>query len=355
MEKNMEKNLDRKYFHLIGMKIKGKKTSRPKFLIPGFWFFSKLSKFYCAYKMNPWILPIKFFVLQLDNLELTTEEYVNTVDEDLKSVSYYYKGSDSKYRTDLKGERDFLLSKYLGFYLHCDSSDEEIGMDNINLFCLLIRMKKLKKFVIMSIKKLELDIEMVVDSITKDFCYTECRDTEDLKERLIFFIEPIRLPTKKHEQSLLYQTIRLPLIHKSKTLKSWSWGWSWSWKKKKSRVDQKITENKDKNLYDLFVPENLLSTRRRRELRILTCFNPRNTVHRKTINDNENQIKNVSQVLAKNKDLDSETKKLMNFKLFLWPNYRLEDLACINRYWFNTHNGSHFSILRIHMYPRLKD
>ncbi|RHN58279.1 Protein TIC 214 [Medicago truncatula] len=45
----------------------------------------------------------------------------------------------------------------------------------------------------------------------------------------------------------------------------------------------------------------------------------------------------------------------MNFKLFLWPNYRLEDLACINRYWFNTHNGSHFSILRIHMYPRLKD
>ncbi|AES81994.1 membrane protein Ycf1 [Medicago truncatula] len=72
-----------------------------------------------------------------------------------------------------------------------------------------------------------------------------------------------------------------------------------------------------------------------RELRILTCFNPRNRniVHRKTINDNENQIKNVSQVLAKNKDLDSETKKLMNFKLFLWPNYRLEDLACINRYY----------------------
>ena len=222
-------------------------------------------------------------------------------------------------------------------------------MDNINLFILLLRMKNLKKIVIMSIKKLELDLEMLVDSITKDFCYTECRDTEDLKDRLIFFIEPIRLSTKNHEHSLIYQTIRVPLIHKSKRRKSWSW--------KKSRVDQKITENKDKNLYDLFVPENLLSPRRRRELRILTCFNPknRNTVHRKTINDNENQIKNVSQVLAKNKDLDSETKKLMNFKLFLWPNYRLEDLACINRYWFNTHNGSHFSILRIHMYPRLKD
>jgi len=103
------------------------------------------------------------------------------------------------------------------------------------------------------------------------------------------------------------------LIDKSKRQKIWRWG------KSKSRVDQKITQNKDKNLYDLFVPENLLSTRRRRELRILTCFTPwnRNTVHRKTINDNENKIKNVSQVLAKNKDLDSETKKLMNFKLFL--------------------------------------
>jgi len=39
----------------------------------------------------------------------------------------------------------------------------------------------------MSIKKLELDIEMMVDSLTKDYCYTECRDTEDLKESLTFF------------------------------------------------------------------------------------------------------------------------------------------------------------------------
>jgi len=190
---------------------------------------------------------------------------------------------------------------------------------------------------------------MLVDSITKDSIYTECRDTKDLKESLIFFIEPIRLSSKNHEQSLIYQTLRLPLIHKSKRRKSWSW--------KKSRVEQKIRENKDKNLYDLFVHENHLSTRRRRELRILTCFNHRDrkTVHRKTIKENENKIKNVSQVLANNKDLDSETKKLMNFKLFLWPKYRLEDLACINCYWFNTHNGSYLSILRIHMYPQLKD
>ena len=121
---------------------------------------------------------------------------MSPVDVDLKSRSYYSNGSNSKYRTDLRGEQDFLLSKYLGFYLHCDSSDQEIGMDNINFFILLLRMKNLKKIVIRSIQKLELDIEMLVDSITKDSSYTECRDTKDLKESLIFFIEPIRLYKK---------------------------------------------------------------------------------------------------------------------------------------------------------------
>lgn len=44
----------------------------------------------------------------------------------------------------------------------------------------------------------------------------------------------------------------------------------------------------------------------------------------------------------------------MKLRLFLWPNYRLEDLACMNRYRFDPTNGSHFRMLRIRMYPRLK-
>nr|YP_009572826.1 hypothetical chloroplast RF19 [Melilotus albus]QBE89698.1 hypothetical chloroplast RF19 [Melilotus albus] len=286
-----------------------------------------------------------------DPFELQTQEDGSGVDFK-PHRSDYYDGSndDYKYRTDLKGERDFLLQKYLGFYLNCDPSVQETMLEEIKLLCLLVKMKHVKKFFIMSIKKVDLDIENLIDPLTKDFSYTECRDTEELKDNLTFFIEPIRLSTKKYEESFIYQIVSLPLIHKSKKRKILKRN------REKSRVDQKITENKDKNHYDLFVPENLLSTRRRRELRILMCFNPRNrnTVHRKTINDNENKINNFSQVLGKNKDLDSETKKLMNFKLFLWPNYRLEDLACINRYWFDTHNGSRFSIFRIHMYPRLK-
>ena len=114
--------------------------------------------------------------------------------------------------------------------------------------------------------------------------------------------------------------------------------------------------NKDKNHYDLLVPENILSPRRRRKFRILICFNlrTRSSVARNPVFCNGNSCKNF---LDENKHLDRDKKQLIKFKklkFFLWPNYRLEDLACMNRYWFDTNNGSCFSMLRIHMYPRLK-
>lgn len=103
-----------------------------------------------------------------------------------------------------------------------------------------------------------------------------------------------------------------------------------------------MTGTKDKNHYDLLVPENILFPKRRRELRTLICFNSKN----------RNGM--CSYVLDKSQDLAREKKKFINLKFFLWPNYRLEDLVCMNRYWFNTNNGSRFSMVRIHMYPRLK-
>ncbi|KAF7850748.1 hypothetical protein BT93_L5043 [Corymbia citriodora subsp. variegata] len=83
-----------------------------------------------------------------------------------------------------------------------------------------------------------------------------------------------------------------------------------------------MAENRYKNNYDLlFVPEKVLSTKGRRELRILICFNSRkrNGIHKNPF--------------------------------FLGPNYHLEDLSRMNRYWFNTNNGSCFTMIRIHMYP----
>nr|YP_009046865.1 hypothetical chloroplast RF19 [Trifolium subterraneum]AID67350.1 hypothetical chloroplast RF19 [Trifolium subterraneum] len=362
---DMEKNLNRKYFNWMGMNVERKKNSipNPQLLNSRFWFFSKLRILFEKYKENPFYIS-SMYRLFSGNERITYEnkllnarpkEGLKTTPKDIKGptsnkelkikfksskyyqpVSYHSRMNKihKKYRTNLKRERDFLLERYVGVYLDCDISVQETLLNNSNIFLLLLKMKRLKKFVITSIKKGDLDMDYLTQVTSRDFSYTECRDTNELKNNLVFFIEPIRISRKNYEEFFIYKTTTVLLKKKDKF---------WP---EKSRVDQQITEKKDKNHSDLLVPENLLSTRRRRELRILICLDPpsRNTGPRNTRN----------QVLAKNKDLDSETKKLMNFKFFLWPNYRLEDLACINRYWFDTHNGTRFSILRLHMYPRLK-
>ena len=182
----------------------------------------------------------------------------------------------------------------------------------------------------------------------------------ELMKKGILIIEPVRLSVKNDGQFILYQTISISLVHKNKHQINQRY-------QEKNYIDkknfdesiarhQKMTENKDKNNYDLFVPENILSPNHRRELRIRISFNSKskdkNGMHRNPVF--LNNVKNCGQVLNKNKHLDSDKKKLIKLKFFLWPNYRLEDLACMNRYWFNTNNGSRFSMVRIHMYPRLK-
>nr|QJF73477.1 hypothetical chloroplast RF19 [Caragana jubata] len=369
---DMEKDLDRKYFDWMVMDVEIRNHSISK-SNPKLGFFLKLWKSYRAYKKNPWIVPTKLLFFdfygkdvsetknitgkkkRIDFDELDTQNRAQEEYENLKSSLSNLKSSlsnqdyersdrengdksidENLYRNDLKGERGFLLEKYLGFHLNYHTSLQERIMNNVKFYCLLIRLKNIKKFLIISIQRGDLSLDTMAIQNHTDFTLTGFKDNTELMEKQIFFIEPVRLSRKNYEQFFMYQTTSLPLIHK-----------------KKRQIFQRNPEKSgvDKNHYDLLVPENILSTRRRRELRILICFNPRNT---NTINYNENKINNCCQVLAKNKDLDRETKKLMNLKFFLWPNYRLEDLACINRYWFDTHNGSRFSILRILMYPRLK-
>nr|YP_010964811.1 hypothetical chloroplast RF19 [Hedysarum xizangense]WNM89466.1 hypothetical chloroplast RF19 [Hedysarum xizangense] len=279
-----------------------------------------------------------------EEAEKKKEEAEKKKEEAEKKNDAKTKGRRNRYMNDLTGEREFLLEKYLGFHLNFRSFLDETIMNDIELLGLMFQMRNLKtrnlkKFFIRSIRRGELNLENVAIHKHQDFTLTGFKNQSEWSKKQIFLVEPLRLARINYEKFFMYQTISLSLIHTNKCK-------IFQRKPEKSRLD--------KNHYDLLVPENILSSRRRRELRILMCFNRRNTVHRNTINDNEKKIKNSRPVLAKKKDLDRETKKRMNLKFFLWPNYRLEDLACLNRYWFDTHNGSRFSILRTHMYPRLK-
>nr|YP_010224880.1 hypothetical protein RF1 [Prunus fujianensis]UDD71951.1 hypothetical protein RF1 [Prunus fujianensis]UDD72206.1 hypothetical protein RF1 [Prunus fujianensis] len=355
-----------------------------------FWFFPELGILYNTYKIKPWVIPIKLLVLnsninenvsknksitgnkkrdpfisisenskksfELENRNQGEKEYAGQADfksalsNQEKDVEEDYTGSYMKkhrnkkqYKINTKAEFDFFLKRYLHFQLRWDDSLNKKIINNIKVYCLLLRLINPREITISSIQRGEMSLDILM--IKKDLTLTE------LIKRGILIIEPIRLSIKNDGKFIMYQTIGISLVHKSKHQINQRY-------REKKHADknsneaitkhQKMTGNIDKNHYDLFVPENILSPRRRRELRILICFNSENR-HRNAAFCNGNKVN--SQVLDKSKKYK---KKLIKFKLFLWPNYRLEDLACMNRYWFNTNNGSRFSMVRVHMYPRLK-
>nr|QVL27310.1 hypothetical protein RF1 [Vitex tripinnata] len=335
------------------------------------WFFPEFVLLYKAYKMKPWFIPSKLLLLNLNGSENSNEnKKINqkekgsfliasnkknkkhrnqeekestsrgdrgSVLSQQKDIEENYARSDMKkgktkkqYKSNTEAELDFFLKRYLLFQLRWDETLNQRMINNIKVYCLLLRLLDPRKITISSIQKREMSLDIML--IQKNLTLSE------LMKKGVLILEPIRLSGKKDGQFIMYQTIGISLIHKSK-----------------HQTNQKYQEQRDvaKNNFDLLVPENILSFRRRRKLRILICFNSknRNYIDRNPVFWNGKNVKNSSQV---SHDNNREKNQLMKLKLFLWPNYRLEDLACMNRYWFDTNNGSRFSMLRVYLYPRLK-
>ena len=362
------------------------------------WFFPDFVLLYNAYKMKPWFIPSKLLFLNLNinenktinrkqkgvrpsnekkSFELKNKNQkesasqrdlssnaqnqgnlVSALSTQQKDIEEDYSESDMKkrkkkkqYKSNTEAELDFFLKKYLLFQLRWDDALNQRMINNIKVYCLLLRLRNSRKMTISSIQSKEINLDIML--IQKNLTLTE------LMKRGVLIIEPLRLSVKNDGQFIMYQTIGISLVHNSRHQTNQRYREQRYIDKKDfdesiPRHHQKITGNRDKNQYDLFVPENILSSRRRRELRIRICFNSKTShgVNRNPLFCNENKVRNWGQFLDENKDLDRD--KLIKLKFFLWPNYRLEDLACMNRYWFDTNNGSRFSMLRIHMYPQLK-
>nr|YP_010862000.1 hypothetical protein RF1 [Phoenicophorium borsigianum]WGM78219.1 hypothetical protein RF1 [Phoenicophorium borsigianum] len=331
-----------------------------------------------AYRIKPWIIPIKFLLFNFyfyenisknkKNLQIlpNQKEYLkleNFNQEKNEQQEQENLGVKDNYaRLDIKkGEKkkkggvlEFFLKKYLLFQLRWDDSLNQNMINNIKVYCQLLRLINPREMAISTIQRGEIRLYELLTY--KDIAITE------LIKRGVLIVEPIRLSIKRDGKFIIYQTLGISLIDKIKHQTN---------RKciKKRYVDKKnfdksvarygnILVNGDKSNYDFFVPENILSPRRRRELRILICFNSRNWnfVDRNLVFCNESNIRNSGKFLNEDKhfNTNTDTNKFIKCKLFLWPNYRLEDLACMNRYWFNTNNGSRFSMLRIYMYPRFR-
>nr|YP_010891667.1 hypothetical protein RF1 [Eulophia guineensis]WJM74516.1 hypothetical protein RF1 [Eulophia guineensis] len=330
------------------------------------WFFPEFVLLFDVYKIQPWIIPIKSLFLNFSinekgkNINVNTKESSNKkkdielrnskVEEDYARLELKKDMDIKQYKSKNEMELDFFLKKYFLFQLRwADPLNNKI-MKNIRVYCLLLRLINPKEIAISSIQRGEINIDEML--IQKDLVLGE------LIRKGIFIIEPIYLSIRRDEKSIIYQTMDISLVDNKKhqTNKKYT---------KKRYIDKKGVEKDivrhsniflsgDKNHYDLLVPEGILSPRRRREFRILICFNSPNfnVVDRNPRFCNENKIKKYEKFFNEDKNINKDRKDFSKLKLFLWPNYRLEDVACMNRYWFDTNNSSRFSMSRIHMYSQ---
>lgn len=101
-----------------------------------------------------------------------------------------------------------------------------------------------------------------------------------------------------------------------------------------------------------FLPEEILLPKSVREYRTLTCLNSESQQHKRFQDIYNSYVPNSINI-----NLDKEKQSYSNqiIKRYIWPTYRIEDLACMNRFWISIANQSRFSSLRIKMYPNLAE
>ena len=364
IKSNSEINYKKVFFDWMGMNEKflilNHLISNSKvFLFPEFLIL------YHKYKEKPWFIPSNLLLFNL-NINPNFSENPNIKGKQ-EANKYFlnFRPSNSKQYFELKNQNNieeyFLESiEKLKVFLKGDfplqlrwagrlNQLNQKMMNNIQIYGLLLSLINVRKITISYIQRKEMNLDIMRRRL----------NLTQLTKKGILIMEPTRLSVKNDGQFFMYQIIGISLVHKSKHQSNQRYRNPKN--VAKNNFDESIprhkrkTLNKDKNNYDLLVPEKILSSRRRRELRILISFNlnlkNQNGAHRNKTFYKENKIKNWSQFLDESKNFDRKKNELIKLKLFFWPNYRLEDLACMNRYWFDTNNGSRLSMLRIYMYP----
>nr|YP_010924904.1 Ycf1 protein [Abrotanella trichoachaenia]WKB11663.1 Ycf1 protein [Abrotanella trichoachaenia] len=375
---NSEINYKKVFFDWMGMSFDWMGMNE-KFLMvncsnPKVFFFPEFLILYHKYKEKPWFIPSNLLLFNLNinpnfsenqNIKEKQEEDEDFFGKQEEDEDFLFSPSNSKQYFELKNQNNieeyFLESiEKLKIFLKRDfplqlrwtgrlNQLNQKMMNNIQIYGLLVSLINVRKITISYIQRKEMNLDIMRRRL----------NLTQLMKMGILIMEPARLSVKNDGQFFMYQIIGISLVHKSKHQSNQRYRNPKS--VAKNNFDESVsrhkrkTLNRDKINYDLLVPEKILSSRRRRELRILISFNlnlnNQNGVHRNQLFCKENKIKNWSQFLDESQNFDRKKNELIKLKFFFWPNYRLEDLACMNRYWFDTNNGSRLSMLRIYMYP----
>nr|YP_009376427.1 hypothetical chloroplast RF1 [Diplostephium crypteriophyllum]ARH07078.1 hypothetical chloroplast RF1 [Diplostephium crypteriophyllum] len=329
---------------------------------PKVFFFPEFVILYHKYKEKPWFIPSNLLFFNLNIKPNFSENQNSKAKQEQDDNFLNFSPANSKQYFELKKQNNieeyFLESiEKLKIFFKGDfplqlrwtgrlNQLNQKMMNNIQIYGLLVSLINVRKITISYIQRKEINLDIMRRRL----------NLTQLTKKGILIMEPARLSVKNDGQFFMYQIIGISLVHKSKHQSNRN-----PKNVVKKNFDESIprhkikTLNRDKKTSDLLVPEKILSSRRRRELRILISFNfnlkNQNGVHKNKLFSKENRLKNWSQFLDESKNIDRKKKELMKLKFFFWPNYRLEDLACMNRYWFDTNNGSRLSMLRISMYP----
>nr|QKV46259.1 Ycf1 protein [Phegopteris decursive-pinnata] len=163
-----------------------------------------------------------------------------------------------------------------------------------------------------------------------------------------------RLPILFDDQNLVYKIMN-PLLKFKSRLKN----------RVKKRLYRKIysdtyiskllliaTEVNQKRSY-IYNVGDLLLPRRRREFRFLRSF-----LTSRSTKPGADYLDSTTKVVWTRSSKESEPSELgevQKVKRFLWPSHRLEELACTGRFCFNITTGSQFTILKIRMYPIIRN
>lgn len=150
-----------------------------------------------------------------------------------------------------------------------------------------------------------------------------------------------RLPRVLDDEILMYKVVSLFLKSKDRFKKK-----SYLKNLNESTARIEIFQNKQKRNFALVNLEDIMLPKHRKELKVLNLLDLNK---KKILNLNKKSLKENKEKKIKLQRIQDQNRNL-TIKHFLWPSFRLEDLACINRFWFNTTNGSRFSMLRIRMY-----
>nr|YP_009425958.1 conserved hypothetical chloroplast protein ycf1 [Deparia pycnosora]ASU94563.1 conserved hypothetical chloroplast protein ycf1 [Deparia pycnosora] len=167
-----------------------------------------------------------------------------------------------------------------------------------------------------------------------------------------------RLPILFDDQNLVYKIIN-PLLKFKSRLKN----------RVKKRLHRKIysdtyisklliiaaeVNKKRSHIYNI---GDILLPRRRREFRFLrSLLMSRSTEPGAHYFDSKyDPISKIERTRGSKEYEPSELREVQEVKRFLWPSHRLEELACTGRFCFNITTGSRFTILKLRMYPIIRN